>query len=255
MEKQVSNNSNVDYYNKSKQSPNQSLVTSFVKTPVPNIVGNDNNNVNTTAQKHSSTCRQSFYQYGRKFGYLAPISPYDREYVQGCNTNVRWKRDEYSDDDPDKNAIIASKDFMTKVKENKDKSTNKPLKRTPLPSTVVWNGQAETLETYISLVEGHVDQQPFMSYILLRSIARWWFEYGDPCQVILIARQRKIHHSINIISEEQFEADIGWLYGAMKQSLISRGQHILRHYQNSKDGIAVWKQFLDTYCYDGDVAV
>ena len=41
----------------------------------------------------------------------------------------------------------------------------------------------------------------------------------------------------------------------MKQSLISKGQHILRCYQNSKDGIAVWKQLLETYCYNGDVVL
>ena len=182
---------------------------SFAKTPAPNILINDNNNVNTTAPKRPSTRRQSFYQHGKKYGYHAPISPYDKEYVQGCNTNVRWKSDEYSDHNPDKNTNVASMDFMAKVKENEVKSANKSLKRTPLPSTVVWNGQAKTLETYISSFEGHVDQQPFMSYILLPSIARLWFEYGIPHQVILIAREKKIHHSINRISEEQFETDIG----------------------------------------------
>ena len=111
MEKQVSNNSNVDN-NNIKQSPNRSLSirkskvppsipskqldsrkgadvhedianniaqNSFAKTPAPNIISNDNGNVNTTA----------------------PISPYDKEYVQGCNTNVIWQSDEYSDHNPD----------------------------------------------------------------------------------------------------------------------------------------------------------
>ena len=124
MEKQVSNSSNVDN-NNLKQSPNRSLITrkskvsssipskplysrkgtdvhndiannlaqnSFAKTPAPNIINNDNNNVNTTAPKHPSTRRQSFYQHGKKYGYHAPISPYDKEYVQGCNTKCQMEK-------------------------------------------------------------------------------------------------------------------------------------------------------------------
>ena len=81
---------------------------------------------------------------------------------------------------------------MHKVKEHElSKSTTpKTLKRSPLPTTVVWNGQGSSLETFISAIEGHVDQQTYMSYILLPSIAHWWLQYGVPSTVIIIATEK-----------------------------------------------------------------
>ena len=78
---------------------------SFTRIPPQDIASNDSNNGNTTVPKHPFIWQQSFYQHCRKFVYHAPKFPYnkkyekDREYIQDCNANVRWKNDEYSNDD------------------------------------------------------------------------------------------------------------------------------------------------------------
>lgn len=138
---------------------NNLATNSFAKTPAP---------------KQPQTCHQSFYQQGKQCGFHAPISPYDKNYEQGCNSNVQWKVDEYSEESDPNNSVDGnpSNTFMSQIKEHELKSGGKAMKCIPLPSSVTWIGQGTTLENYISSVEGHVDQQQYMSYILLPLIAK-----------------------------------------------------------------------------------
>ena len=154
------------------------------------------------------------------------------------------------------NPLTPQNAFIQQVRRREDPNkVVKLLKRTPLPTTTTWNGKGETLEDFISGLEGHVDQQQHMSYLLIPELALLWLKFGNHQVVINIARKKKLHHSVDHIEEHQLANDISWLYGALKQSLKKRGKAIVRHYQKSRDGLAVWKQFLDTFRYGGDVDV
>ena len=71
----------------------------------------------------------------------------------------------------------------------------KLLRRSSLPTAISWNGKAATLETFIAGVEGHVDQQQHMSYLLLPHTRHLWLSCGDPTAVLTKGRDQNIHHS------------------------------------------------------------
>jgi len=144
----------------------------------------------------------------------------------------------------------------TKVQLAKICSSTTALKRAPLPTTVVWNGKGGIeFEKFLDKFTGHVKQQQHMSYILKEQIAILWMKYGDAKYVIRVGMQERVHPSLAHISPSQFVSDTVWLFGAMQQAITGQGKTIIQAYQASEDGILCWKKFLDTYRYDGDVAV
>ena len=118
-----------------------------------------------------------------------------------------------------------------------------------------WNGQADTLETSIANFEGHVDQQQHMSYLLTPLISKLWLKHGDYKVVLCLGRQRSNHPGIHYITSAQFSSDISWLFGALKQSLWLHGKELVRQHESTRDGLVVWKAFLDSYCYNGSIDV
>ena len=73
--------------------------------------------------------------------------------------------------------------------------------------------------------------------------------------VIYIGQQKRLHNSLHHIAAKQMANDISWLYKTLKQSLKKKGKQIVKHFCDSHDRLSVWKQFLNTYRYGGDVDV
>ena len=94
-----------------------------------------------------------------------------------------------------------------------------------------------------------------MSYLFLPQITRLWLKYGEIDMVIKIGQHKRLHSSLHHIAAKQMANDISWLNGTLKQSLKKKGKQIVKHFRDSHDGLSVWKQFLDTYRYGGDVDV
>ena len=81
--------------------------------------------------------------------------------------------------------------FMTQVCKHDPKKSLRSLKRHPLPATVTWNSKGETMEKYIAAFEGHVDQQQYMSYLLIPELGMLWLKYGDHKKVLTIAKLKQ----------------------------------------------------------------
>ena len=94
-----------------------------------------------------------------------------------------------------------------------------------------------------------------MGYLLLDQISLLWLKYGDARIVLTIAIQDGLHASLPHISPSQFMFDVLWLYGACKQSILSRGRAIVMDCELQQDGILTWKRIKDTFRFDGNVNV
>ncbi len=66
---------------------------------------------------------------------------------------------------------------------------------------------------------------------------------------------QQLHPSLHYISPSQFLCDIVWLFGAMRQSITTRGKNIVQRYELDQDGIITWKCFIQTHRYGGDVDI
>ena len=131
-----------------------------------------------------------------------------------------------------------------------------PLKRAPLPPTIFWNGQCgKDFEEFIDKFTGHVAQQPHMGYILFDAIGAIWSQFKDAETVLRMATAQRVHISLFHITPHQLLNDMSWLFGAMQQSITGRGNHIIRKYESSQDGIMCWKCFVKKYRYNGNVDV
>ena len=128
------------------------------------------------------------------------------------------------------------------------------LKRYPLPTEFSWNGQCgKDFEIFIQKFEGHIIQQAHMGYLICDKIATLWLTYGNPEIVLKLGIIQRIHPGLIHISCAQFESDVAWLYGAMKQSITGRGYALIKYHEATQDGILTWRQFISTYRYHGDV--
>ena len=91
---------------------------------------------------------------------------------------------------------------------------------------MAWKGGV-TFESYINRVIGHISQQPHMGYLLLDSIPLLWLKHGKPTIVLKSGIQCRLHPSLHHVSASQFILDIVWLFGAMQQSVITRGRNVV----------------------------
>jgi len=216
-----------------------------------------------TSKVKGKNRRSSFYRAGNRRGAAYATSPFDVEYEVGCNDDL-FSNDTSHDGigslaSAKKAAMNKTREWLRKQREDAQIKFNKTevtLKRSPLPTSVVWNGKGGIeFEKFLDKFTGHVKQQQHMSYILKDEIAVLWMKHGNPQFVIRQGIKDKIHPSLNHISPSQFTSDTIWLFGAMQQAITGRGKTIIKAYQSSEDGILCWQKFLETYRYDGDVAV
>ena len=209
--------------------------------------------------------RSSFYVgKGRKAVAKALKSPLERSFEVGCNDDMLYTTSSVPGSltsTQHKHKKATKTWLMQQLAETKAKTAElcidrQFLKRTPLPSTFHWNGEAgPPLEKYIDKLKGHVAQQQHLGYILLDSMARLWIKHGDPGTVLLMGMQQRLHPCLSNITTNQFISDIVWLYGALQQSLTGRGRNIVMEYETSQDGILTYRKFIATYRYDGNVSV
>ena len=130
------------------------------------------------------------------------------------------------------------------------------LKRSPLPTTIAWNGKSGLhLERFIDQFAGHVTMQTHMGYILLEEIALLWLKHGDATVVLSMAMQRGVHPCLRHVSAKQFIEDVVWLFGAMKQAITNRGKTIIQQHEKSQDGMSAWRSFHTKCCCDGNAEV
>ena len=197
--------------------------------------------------------------------YGTPISPKDPRFHVGCNddlldlttvgtegtvTSQQRKHQKHTED------WLTNMRRKTKTKLANLCTNNIPLKRTSVPSSLAWNGKSgNALESFIDKFTGHIIQQSHMGYILNDKIAILWLKHGDAEIVLRLGMQRNLHTSLTYISPTQFEIDVQWLYGALKQCLTIRGFGIIKALSESQDGILAWKRFLVKYRYNGDVHI
>ena len=191
-------------------------------------------------------------------------SPFDPAFEVGCNDDMlsvtSTQPGTLTSDQQKKKK--ATKEWMrTQTNDTKARlatlcTNNQPLKRSPLPASVTWNGKAgDSLERFLDRVEGHINQQPLMSYILMDEIARLWMKHGNAETVLLLGMQRKLHPALHCVSPSQFINDVVWLFGALQQAITSRGRKIIMEYKDTQDGICTWRKFVATYRHNGNVAV
>ena len=206
--------------------------------------------------------RSSFYFPYQDTNVMDPVSPFTKqEFNKGRNNDIDALSEESSDDVSDTGGndmgeYATPDEFMDHVHTHMvEKNAPKPYKRHPLPSSVKWNGQTTTLESYIEAIEGHVDQQQHMSYLLIPKVAALWIRHGNATTVLRKATKLGLHHSLEYVTKAQFYIDIAWLYGALKQSLPVKGKQIVTKYKDSRDGLIVWSLFLDKYRYGGNKEV
>ena len=64
-----------------------------------------------------------------------------------------------------------------------------------------------------------------------------------------------IHASQNFISLEQFYNDIGFLYYALKQALVSRGGDLIIQQERNTDEIVVYHNLIQKYRYGGGMEI
>ena len=111
--------------------------------------------------------RTSFYQSGgRHATFLHPKSPLDAEYHIGCNDElISTASSDNSLDTKQRDARKATQEWMqqyaaaAKVKLAVPCKSTTPLKRSPLPYSVFWNGKGGLeLEKFIDKFTGHVTQ-------------------------------------------------------------------------------------------------
>ena len=208
--------------------------------------------------------RSSFYTRGKRASFEFPKSPWEPDYTAGCNDDhfSISNASEESQNSEQKRKATLIRDWKLETSKKSDVrlqdvcTSTTTLKRSPLPSTVIWSGKGgKEFERFIDKFTGHIAQQSHMGYLLLDTTALLWLKYGNPYQVLKIAVAKRIHPSITMISPTQFTSDIVWLYGAMQQSITGRGKNIVRKHEHTQDGILAWKCFVDTYRYDGDVDI
>ena len=89
--------------------------------------------------------------------------------------------------DTDKTVVLTPLAFMDKISGH-ELDTCKPqqlLCHATLPSDILWDGQiVPILEHFINWFEGHITQQPYMSYIIHPVFICGWFKYG--CEHVLV---------------------------------------------------------------------
>ena len=94
-----------------------------------------------------------------------------------------------------------------------------------------------------------------MGYILFDAIGAIWSQFKDAETVLRMATAQRVHISLFHITPHQLLNDMSWLFGAMQQSITGRGNHIIRKYESSQDGIMCCKCFVKKYRYNGNVDV
>ena len=215
----------------------------------------------TTYKSKRLNRRSSFYNRRSTFEY--PKSPLDVDYKVGCNDDLFSASSSSSQslDSNQKKASNVCKEWMRQVHQKKPifakiTQNTTPMKRSPLPTSVVWTGKSgKDFEKFIDKFTGHVAQQPHMGYLLHDMTAILWIKHGDPEIVLRIGMAKKVHTSMFYISQAQFLTDVVWLYGALQQAITSRGRNIIRKFEHTQDGILAWKCLIDTHRYDGDVDI
>ena len=108
-------------------------------------------------------------------------------------------------------------------------------KRTPLPTSVKWTS-AIAFEDFYNSFTAHIGQQLHLQYILAPAFHTIYFQHGHDLYVVLgLANKMNIHSSLKLISLEQFYNDIGFLYYALKQALVSRGSDLIIQQESNTD--------------------
>ena len=145
-------------------------------------------------------------------------SPLDSDWQPGDNDSAL---DKELSTDAEQRAREA-RSFTKTIKSQTTDSETAPmkmLKRASLPSTTKWNGTAGTLEDFISMVEGHIDQQPHLNCIVNRKFMTLWLQHGQPGVILFEARAHNVHFSVDYINSQQLHCNISWLCGALKGAL------------------------------------
>ena len=215
-----------------------------------------------TTHKSNKNRRSSFYlESNRQAFFELPKSPLDSSFVVGCNDDL-LNPSESSLTSEQRETIRKSRDWMRKAAQDATAkmavlcTSTITLKRSSLPSSVSWNGVGgKDFEDYIDRITGHIAQQPHMGYLLLDTITQLWFKHGEPSIVLKYGIQHKIHPSLQYVSTSQFILDIVWLFGALQQSLTTRGKVMVRANEHNQDGLIVWFGLMTKFRYGGDVDV
>ena len=88
-------------------------------------------------------------------------------------------------------------------------------------------------------LEGHVDQQQHMSYLLMPFTRHCWLKHGTATDVIRHGREHHIHHSFNCVSINQFHNHVSWQFGALKQALKHHGHALIQAHEKTQDGLLI----------------
>ena len=138
---------------------------------------------------------------------------------------------------PDQRAAL---DYMTKVRALTPDV--KEVKRALLPTSVKFSGEVSNFEDFKDAVEGHYLQQQ-VDYLFDKDFVEQYTLFGPDCYI----------NFDGVSSANQAKKDAAALYGALQLS-CKRGnvKSILLRYKDTRNGVAAWKDMIDTFENDRD---
>ena len=118
--------------------------------------------------------RTQFQNGVKKTHFSIPKSPLDKNYTMGCNDEV-YDDMEMNDE---LNQMVKTNQFWSTLHKQTELDLGRvctydvPLKRTPMQTSIFWNGKSKTLEKFIDKFTGHINMQAHMAWILDKRVEK-----------------------------------------------------------------------------------
>ena len=123
-------------------------------------------------------------------------------------------------------------------------SATKTTKHSNIKDSLVWDGGYMDAKKTIKLVDAHLIQNG-MGYLTHSDFQDSYRLYGE---------QTLQYFPALPITGVQFNADISWLYGALKSVFRENGDSYVDSFKRTQDGLSLWIEFLHIYQDSGDKA-